>query len=48
MAIPWSMNLWMAEIVWMVLTGWVTSCLTAADELAASLRTGDVGPFNVG
>ncbi|XP_024186642.1 uncharacterized protein LOC121048854 isoform X2 [Rosa chinensis] len=30
------------------LTGWVSSCLTVADELATSLRTGDIGPFNVG
>lgn len=48
MAMPWSMTLWMAEMVWLALTGWVTSCLTVADEVASSLRTGDIGPFNVG
>ncbi|PRQ44227.1 hypothetical protein RchiOBHm_Chr3g0476891 [Rosa chinensis] len=48
MAMPWNMTLWMAEMVWLALTGWVSSCLTVADELATSLRTGDIGPFNVG
>ncbi|XP_004303434.1 PREDICTED: uncharacterized protein LOC101313620 [Fragaria vesca subsp. vesca] len=48
MAMPWSVTVWMAEIVWIVLTGWVSSCLTVADELASSIRTGDIGPFNVG
>ncbi|XP_024189561.1 uncharacterized protein LOC112193598 [Rosa chinensis] len=48
MAMPWNMTLWMAEMVWLDLTGWVSSCLTVADELATSLRTGDIGPFDVG
>jgi hypothetical protein len=26
----------------------VSTCLTVADELASSLRTGDIGPFHVG
>ncbi|PRQ44235.1 hypothetical protein RchiOBHm_Chr3g0476991 [Rosa chinensis] len=46
MAMPWNMTLWMAEMVWLDLTGWVSSCLTVADELATSLRTGDIGPFD--
>jgi hypothetical protein len=34
--------------VWVALIGCVSSCLTVADELASSLRTGDIGPFHVG
>ena len=45
---PWGMALWMANMVWVALIGWVSSCLTVADELASSLRTGDIGPFHVG
>ncbi|XP_034693604.1 uncharacterized protein LOC117920280 [Vitis riparia] len=48
MAMPWGMTLWMAKIVWVVLSGWVSSCLTVADDIASSLRTGDIGPFHVG
>ena len=48
MAFPWSMALWMANMVWVALIGWVSSCLTVADELASSLRTGDIGHFHVG
>ncbi|KAL7604176.1 hypothetical protein Lser_V15G20715 [Lactuca serriola] len=28
--------------------GWVISCLTVADEIVGSLRTGNIGPFHVG
>ncbi|KAM3690889.1 hypothetical protein ACB098_09G156500 [Castanea mollissima] len=48
MAVPWAMTLWMAKMVWVALSGWVSSCLTVADEVAGSLRTGDIGPFHVG
>ncbi|XP_021282435.1 uncharacterized protein LOC110415191 [Herrania umbratica] len=48
MAMPWVMTLWMAEMVWIALSGWVSSCLTIADEVADSLRSGDIGPFHVG
>ncbi|OVA01160.1 hypothetical protein BVC80_1809g28 [Macleaya cordata] len=44
----WGMAFWMAKMVWMALCGWVSSCLTVADEIARSIRTGDVGPFHVG
>ncbi|KAJ6967930.1 hypothetical protein NC653_035995 [Populus alba x Populus x berolinensis] len=47
MAMPWGMALWMANMVWVALIGWVSSCLTVADELASSLRTGDIGPFHI-
>ncbi|KAH7511763.1 hypothetical protein FEM48_Zijuj12G0017300 [Ziziphus jujuba var. spinosa] len=47
MAMPWGMTLWMAKMVWIALAGWVSSCLTVADEVAGSLRTGDIGPFHM-
>ncbi|GMP86539.1 hypothetical protein CsSME_00039273 [Camellia sinensis var. sinensis] len=42
MAVPWGVTLWMARMVWLALSGWVTSCLTVADEIAGSFRTGDI------
>lgn len=48
MAMTWGFTLWMAKMVWIAIKGWVSSCLIVADELASSLRTGDIGPFNVG
>ncbi|PIN18313.1 hypothetical protein CDL12_09018 [Handroanthus impetiginosus] len=47
MAVPWSMTLWMARMIWLALGGWVVSCLNVADEIASSLRTGDMGNFLV-
>ncbi|KAJ0621834.1 hypothetical protein HanIR_Chr01g0013181 [Helianthus annuus] len=43
MAVPWSVSLWMANMVWLAISGWVISCLTVADEIAGSIRTGDIG-----
>ncbi|XP_031387796.1 uncharacterized protein LOC116200937 [Punica granatum] len=48
MALPLRAALWMAKMVWIALTGWVSSCLTVADEVAGSLRSGDISPFHVG
>lgn len=48
MAVPWSMTLWLAKMVWLALSGWVVSCLSVADEIANTLRNGDIGPFHVG
>ncbi|XP_019238866.1 PREDICTED: uncharacterized protein LOC109218922 [Nicotiana attenuata] len=48
MAVPWSMTLWVAKMVWVALSGWVVSCLTIANEVAGSIRSGDIGPFHVG
>ncbi|CAK9178110.1 unnamed protein product, partial [Ilex paraguariensis] len=48
MAVPWSTTLWLVKMVWEALSGWVVSCLTVADEIASSLRTGDIGAFHVG
>ncbi|XP_039017228.1 uncharacterized protein LOC120148108 [Hibiscus syriacus] len=48
MVMPFGVALEMARMVWIALSGWVCSCLTIADEVAASLRSGDIGPFHVG
>ncbi|KAK3025062.1 hypothetical protein RJ639_044866 [Escallonia herrerae] len=47
MAVPWNTTLWMAKMVWVALTGWIMACLAVADEIASSLRAGDIGPFHV-
>ncbi|KAK8336712.1 hypothetical protein E1A91_A09G128600v1 [Gossypium mustelinum] len=46
MTMPLGVALEMAKMVWIALSGWVCSCLTIADEVAASLRSGDIGPFH--
>lgn len=48
MAVTCGFILWMVRMVWIAIKGWVSSCLIVADELASSLRTGDIGPLNVG
>ncbi|XP_058106998.1 uncharacterized protein LOC131250738 [Magnolia sinica] len=48
MAMPWSLALYMVNMVWMFMSGWISSCLTIANEIARSVRTGDIGPFHVG
>lgn len=48
MAVPLSWTLWMGKMVWLAISGWVFSCLNVADEIASSLRTGEIGPFHVG
>lgn len=48
MAMPWSITIWLANLIWTALSGWVVSCLSVADEIASSLRNGDIGPFHVG
>ncbi|MFS7996723.1 hypothetical protein Hanom_Chr12g01133151 [Helianthus anomalus] len=47
MAVSWSVSLWMENMVWLAIRGWVISCLTVADEIAGSIRTGDIGLFHV-
>ncbi|OAY43290.1 hypothetical protein MANES_08G057500v8 [Manihot esculenta] len=48
MAMAWGLTLWMVNMVWLAVSGWVSSCLTVADVVAGSIRTGDIGPFHVG
>ncbi|CAM9002718.1 unnamed protein product [Rhodiola kirilowii] len=48
MVMPLEMAVWTGKMVWMALSGWVTSCLIVADEIAVSLRNGDIGAFHVG
>ncbi|XP_051149557.1 uncharacterized protein LOC127264173 [Andrographis paniculata] len=48
MAVAWNLMAWVAGMIWIGFTSWVVSCLTIADEIASSLRTGDIGPFPIG
>lgn len=48
MAMALDAALWIAKMAWIALSGWISSCLTVADEFASSLRTGEIGPFHVG
>ncbi|XP_074320583.1 uncharacterized protein LOC141657304 [Silene latifolia] len=47
MAMPWSVTLWMSEMVWLALIGWVSSCFIIADEIANSLRSADIAVFHL-
>ncbi|XXG50460.1 hypothetical protein AAC387_Pa02g4463 [Persea americana] len=42
MAMPWSLTLNMAMMIWMALNSWVVSCVEVAEEIAQSLRNGDI------
>jgi len=48
MAMALDAALWFIKMTWIALSGWISSCLTVADEFASSLRSGDIGPFHVG
>lgn len=48
MAMPWNMTLWMAKMVLVALSGWVSICLTVADEIASLIRAGEISAFHVG
>ncbi|XP_022935086.1 uncharacterized protein LOC111790952 [Cucurbita pepo subsp. pepo] len=48
MAMTWHMAFWIANMVWVALSDCVSSCLAIADEVAGSIRTGDIGPFHIG
>ncbi|XP_061367588.1 uncharacterized protein LOC133310641 [Gastrolobium bilobum] len=48
MAMALDVAMWITKMVWIALNGWITSCLTIADEFASALRSGDIGPFHVG
>ncbi|KAK4792650.1 hypothetical protein SAY86_023085 [Trapa natans] len=48
MAVQCGKAIWAAEIIFLALKGWVSSILTVADEVASSLRSGDIGPFHIG
>lgn len=48
MAVCWSLTLWLSEMMWVGLKSWIVSCLIVANQIALSIRSGDIGPFNVG
>ncbi|KAL3830418.1 hypothetical protein ACJIZ3_019220 [Penstemon smallii] len=47
MGVGWSMIIQLARMIWKGVRGWVVSCLILADEIAVSLRTGDLSPYHV-
>ncbi|XP_042411290.1 uncharacterized protein LOC122000871 isoform X1 [Zingiber officinale] len=48
MAMPWSLAIYVMGMVWVVLNGWVSTCLMIADEIARGLRSGEIGTLPVG
>ncbi|KAL9295269.1 hypothetical protein AtEden1_Chr3g0214021 [Arabidopsis thaliana] len=46
MAMPLGMAMYLMRMVWFSLSGWVFTCVAIADEIAGSLRNGDIGPFH--
>ncbi|XP_074586213.1 uncharacterized protein LOC141841916 [Curcuma longa] len=48
MAMPWSLAIYVMGMVWVVLHGWVSTCLMIADEIAHGLRSGEIGTLPVG
>ncbi|CAA7060550.1 unnamed protein product [Microthlaspi erraticum] len=42
MAMPLGMATYLMRMVWFSLSSWVFTCLSIADEIAASLRSGDI------
>ncbi|VVB05953.1 unnamed protein product [Arabis nemorensis] len=45
MAMPLDMAMYLMRMVWFSLSGWVFTCLSIADEIAGSLRNGDIERF---
>ncbi|WOH06382.1 hypothetical protein DCAR_0625808 [Daucus carota subsp. sativus] len=48
MAVRWSLTLWLGKMTWVSLSTWIISCLTVANQIAISIRSGEIGPFNIG
>jgi hypothetical protein len=48
MTLPWGVATCVVDMVWAVLTGWVSMCLVVANEVARAMRNGEIGPFVVG
>ncbi|XP_011655752.1 uncharacterized protein LOC105435581 [Cucumis sativus] len=48
MALPLHLAFWIADMVWGAFSGCISSCLAFADEVASSIRTGDIGTFHIG
>jgi hypothetical protein len=40
--VPWRMEARLAETVWVVLLGWLSSCLTVASDVARAIRSNDL------
>ncbi|CAN6486004.1 unnamed protein product [Victoria cruziana] len=48
MVLPSALAFSVAKVVWAILRGWISACVTIASEIARALRLGDMGPFHVG
>ncbi|KAF8716243.1 hypothetical protein HU200_019123 [Digitaria exilis] len=48
MTMPWGVAVCIVDMVWVVLAGWVSTCLVVANEIARAMRNGEIGPFVVG
>ncbi|KAL6657431.1 hypothetical protein ACP70R_005211 [Stipagrostis hirtigluma subsp. patula] len=40
--VPWRIEVYLAEMVWEMLGGWLSSCIAVADDVARALRSGDI------
>nr|CAB3464494.1 unnamed protein product [Digitaria exilis] len=45
MTMPWGVAVCIVDMVWVVLAGWVSTCLVVANEIARAMRNGEIGPF---
>ncbi|TVU40011.1 hypothetical protein EJB05_13456, partial [Eragrostis curvula] len=43
MMLPWGVAVCVVDMVWAVLTGWVSMCLVVANEVARAMRSGEIG-----
>jgi hypothetical protein len=48
MTMSWGLAAHIVDMVWMVLAGWVSTCLVIAGEIARGMRNGEISPFVVG
>uniref|UniRef100_A0A0E0LII1 Uncharacterized protein n=1 Tax=Oryza punctata TaxID=4537 RepID=A0A0E0LII1_ORYPU len=45
MTMSWGLTAYIVDMVWMVLAGWVSTCLVIAGEIARGMRNGEISPF---
>jgi hypothetical protein len=46
MAMPIDLAMYIVNMVWVGLFGWISSCVTTADQIACALHDLNSGPFN--
>ncbi|URD72488.1 hypothetical protein MUK42_08648 [Musa troglodytarum] len=45
MAMPWELAVYIVNMVWDALDGWISSCVSVADEIAGVLRASSATAF---